>query len=221
MRCDLRGSVRLRPQSAQDTGPPEGRLGAVHRGHSQRHLAASRSSDHTRRSLKELFRVNYVAKHCARGIDHYQRSATVLPEGWTSSGRLWGKGGEWPVRSDNLELDDTSYFRLRRVVRKWLLSKASFNAAQAFGRKQEMARKDLKYLRKAGSKKRAESEKQQDKKTLSSVFGLSSFVPRDLIDVLLVWAIDHPRAVLIDADTGEVHTSNDASDKAIFDQFGM
>lgn len=163
----------------------------------------------------------YVAKHCARGITHYQRLATVLPKGWTSSGRLWGKGGNWPARSDNLELDDTSYFRLRRVLRKWLLAKAKFNAARAFGRKQDLARQDLKYLRKAGSKKRAESEKQRDKKTLSSVFGLSSFVPRDMLDVLLVWAIDHPRAVLIDADTGEVHTSNDASDKAIYDQFGM
>jgi hypothetical protein len=39
--------------------------------------------------------------------------------------------------------------------------------------------------------------------------------------VLLVWAIDHPRAVLINADTGEVHTSNDASDKAIMDHHGF
>lgn len=163
----------------------------------------------------------YVAKHCARGIDHYQRAATVLPKGWTGSGRLWGKGGDWPVRSDNLALDDTSYFRLRRVVRKWLLAKARFNAAQAFGRKQDSARNDLKYLRKAGSKRRAASGQTQDKRTLSSVFGLSSFVPRDLIDVLLVWAVDHPRAVLIDADTGEVHTSNAPSDKAIMDHHGF
>ncbi len=163
----------------------------------------------------------YVAKHCARGIGHYQRLATVLPEGWTSSGRLWGKGGDWPSRSDNLQLDDTSFFRLRRVVRKWLLAKASFNAARAFGRKQELARKELKYLRKAGSKRQAETEKQKDKKTLSSVFGLSSFMPRDLGDVMLIWAIDHPDAVLIDTDTGEVHTSNEASDKAIMDQHGF
>jgi hypothetical protein len=157
----------------------------------------------------------YVAKHCARGIDHYQRTASVLPEGWTSSGRLWGKGGDWPVRSDNLELDDTSYFRLRRVVRKWLLAKTRFNAAQAFGRKQDMARNDLKYLRKQGKRLLGANGTRQDPKNMSSVLGLSSFVPRDLIDVLLVWAIDHAEAVLIDVSTGEVHTRNDASDAAI------
>lgn len=163
----------------------------------------------------------YVAKHCARGINHYQRLATVLPERWTSSGRLWGKGGDWPARSDNLELDAISYFRLRRVIRKWLLAKASVNAGHAFGRKSEQARHDLRYLRKAGSKLRIESSRQQDKQYLSSVLGLSSFIPRDLIDMLLVWAIDHPNAVLIDADTGEVHTNNEASDKAILDRYGM
>lgn len=163
----------------------------------------------------------YVAKHCARGVNHYQRLAKVLPDGWTSSGRLWGKGGDWPTLSDNLEMDDTSYFRLRRAIRKWLLAKASFNAARSFGRKQEQARHDLKYLRKAGSKRQDDSSKQQDKKTLSSVYGLSSFIPRDLIDMLLIWAVDHPNAVLIDADTGEVHTRNEASDKAILDQLGM
>jgi len=38
--------------------------------------------------------LKYVAKHSARGVDHYQR--TDPPEGWETTGRLWGKGGDWP-----------------------------------------------------------------------------------------------------------------------------
>jgi hypothetical protein len=59
-RCDLCYPMRLRPQHPQDTDPPTGRFGAVHRSYSQRHLAASRPSDHTRHHLKGVFRVSYL-----------------------------------------------------------------------------------------------------------------------------------------------------------------
>lgn len=39
--------------------------------------------------------LKYVAKHSARGVDHYQRETP--PDGWEVTGRLWGKGGDWPV----------------------------------------------------------------------------------------------------------------------------
>lgn len=39
--------------------------------------------------------LKYVAKHSARGVDHYQRDTP--PEGWVTTGRLWGRGGDWPV----------------------------------------------------------------------------------------------------------------------------
>lgn len=39
--------------------------------------------------------LKYVAKHSARGVDHYQRETP--PEGWETTGRLWGRGGQWPT----------------------------------------------------------------------------------------------------------------------------
>lgn len=39
--------------------------------------------------------LKYVAKHSARGVDHYQRETP--PPGWETTGRLWGKGGDWPT----------------------------------------------------------------------------------------------------------------------------
>jgi len=39
--------------------------------------------------------LKYVAKHSARGVDHYQRTAP--PPGWEKTGRLWGRGGDWPI----------------------------------------------------------------------------------------------------------------------------
>lgn len=36
----------------------------------------------------------YVSKHAARGIKHYQRSSKAIPDAWQSgTGRMWGKGG--------------------------------------------------------------------------------------------------------------------------------
>lgn len=39
--------------------------------------------------------LKYVAKHSSRGVDHYQRESP--PEGWETTGRLWGYGGVWPT----------------------------------------------------------------------------------------------------------------------------
>lgn len=64
----------------------------------------------------------YVSKHAARGLHHYQRSSDGIPEGWLgqSTGRMWGKLGTWPVVDpDCFELDQASFWRFRRVVRSW------------------------------------------------------------------------------------------------------
>lgn len=39
--------------------------------------------------------LKYVGKHAARGVKHYQRETP--PEGWVTTGRLWGSWGDWPI----------------------------------------------------------------------------------------------------------------------------
>ena len=67
--------------------------------------------------------LQYQAKHSARGVWHYQRANA--PEAWREgTGRLWGTSGDWPVRSEALNLDMRSFWRFRRALRGWLLAKA-------------------------------------------------------------------------------------------------
>lgn len=64
--------------------------------------------------------LQYVAKHAARGVVHYQREGA--PEGWEKTGRLWGQGGDWPVEeAQELQLGDTQYLEFRRAVWDWML----------------------------------------------------------------------------------------------------
>lgn len=39
----------------------------------------------------------YMAKHAGRGQASYQRDAKSVPVGWSNTGRMWGKGGDWPT----------------------------------------------------------------------------------------------------------------------------
>jgi hypothetical protein len=67
--------------------------------------------------------LQYQAKHSARGVRHYQRAN--VPEAWESgTGRLWGAGGEWPLRESPLEVDMATFHRMRRGMRSYLLSGA-------------------------------------------------------------------------------------------------
>lgn len=67
----------------------------------------------------------YLAKHAARGVKHYQRNAANIPEGWqTKTGRVWGKAGEWPLQEAvkiNLQDQhgDGGWFAWRRMIRSW------------------------------------------------------------------------------------------------------
>jgi hypothetical protein len=67
----------------------------------------------------------YLSKHAARGVAHYQRSAENMPEGWKSrTGRVWGKWGDWPVQAEvriNLQDQhgDGGWFAYRRLCRSW------------------------------------------------------------------------------------------------------
>lgn len=63
--------------------------------------------------------MEYLAKHSARGVSHYQRNQANAPAGWQDkTGRMWGKRGNWPTSNPiEFSLDDKTFFRLRRLIR--------------------------------------------------------------------------------------------------------
>ena len=72
----------------------------------------------------------YVSKHAARGVKHYQRSSESVPEAWKlRTGRMWGKWGHWPTTdATRLNLEDQhgdgGWFAYRRLVRSWRVADA-------------------------------------------------------------------------------------------------
>lgn len=67
--------------------------------------------------------LKYLSKHAARGVAHYQRQG--MPEGWSSTGRLWGYGGRWPVLEPvEVGVDLAEFWRFRRLVRAWRVADA-------------------------------------------------------------------------------------------------
>lgn len=76
----------------------------------------------------------YVSKHAARGLNHYQRSPENVPATWrTGTGRMWGKLGDWPLQAPvRVELSDRARWAYRRMVRGWRLAnaRADFQAAR-------------------------------------------------------------------------------------------
>ena len=63
----------------------------------------------------------YMAKHAGRGVAHYQRSSSNIPEGWQSkTGRMWGHIGDWNItESVSVNVCSDFYFKLRRLIRSW------------------------------------------------------------------------------------------------------
>lgn len=69
--------------------------------------------------------LQYLAKHASRGAHHYQRSAANIPEGWKDTGRMWGKGGDWPIAEPlKFDLDRAGNFAYRRVLRGYRKAQA-------------------------------------------------------------------------------------------------
>ena len=68
----------------------------------------------------------YLAKHAARGVAHYQRQITNMPEDWQCrSGRVWGHDRGLPLRAQqDVECDYATFHRFRRLVRRWRLAEA-------------------------------------------------------------------------------------------------
>lgn len=94
------------------------------------HLGSRSDGQQVRMCDRRVELLAYMAKHSARTADHYQRQAHALPHGWQSVGRLWSKGGEWPTRAEEFEINDVGWFRLRRLVRSWRKAQAMTRLAR-------------------------------------------------------------------------------------------
>lgn len=111
----------------------------------------------------------YVSKHAARGVKHYQRSSENIPDAWKKkTGRMWGHTGPWPVREgmrfeldDNRDGGDKAYFAYRRLVRSWRIADARASGEQ---RRLRLARQMFTCADPA----------------LSRVRGFSEWIPEDL-----------------------------------------
>lgn len=68
----------------------------------------------------------YMSKHAARGVKHYQRSAENVPVEWkTETGRVWGKCGDWVTHlPKKLHLETSGFWALRRMCRGWRVADA-------------------------------------------------------------------------------------------------
>lgn len=68
----------------------------------------------------------YLAKHAARGVAHYQRSAASIPAGWKNkTGRMWGHAGEWPTtESKSVDVPPRVWSQYRRLMIRYQLGKA-------------------------------------------------------------------------------------------------
>lgn len=67
--------------------------------------------------------LQYLSKHAARGVRHYQRNGH--PKGWDKTGRLWGKSSGWPLLEPvELTISREDFHRYRRLVRSWRVADA-------------------------------------------------------------------------------------------------
>ncbi|WP_065457094.1 rolling circle replication-associated protein [Bifidobacterium breve] len=69
----------------------------------------------------------YLAKHAARGVAHYQRQISNMPDDWQCrSGRVWGHDGKLPLREQlDVECSYEVFWQYRRLVRRWVCANAS------------------------------------------------------------------------------------------------
>lgn len=121
----------------------------------------------------------YVAKHAARGVKHYQRTSANIPEGWTKTGRMWGKGGDWPIKEPvRFDVDNAGYHILRRWARSWRKADARMDI--------QRARDDPRKLRDA--RRRIQSARHALRCTdrpLSTVRGVSDWIDDRLMFLML------------------------------------
>ena len=123
--------------------------------------------------------LEYLSKHAARGVAHYQRQGK--PPGWETTGRLWGHTGGWPtVEPAEVDLTREEFYRFRRLVRSWRVADA---------RQQLREARDLGEA--AAARRRIRSARRMlasNDRDLSRVRGVSEWIPEGLGMALLLIA---------------------------------
>ena len=127
----------------------------------------SRRAQHVAIITDALGWLQYLGKHAARGVHHYQRDRKNLPPGWKGkTGRVWGKVGSWPVSDPiRVELDDQAGWKLRRMCRAWRKADAR---AEGSPRKRAHRIRSARAMLKCGCPR------------LSPVRGISEWIPQAL-----------------------------------------
>ena len=163
---------------------------------------AGLSSQHETPIWDVLGWVQYVSKHASRGVSNYQRSPEYIPAGWRgiSTGRMWGRWGDWPAPQEiGLSVDMAAFHALRRVVRKRSEAMArqsvenNIEASQVVGLLASMSPGDRRYARRIasdGEVRRLRWTRRRLKcpdPALSTVRGLSEWLPQDLLIDLARW----------------------------------
>lgn len=149
----------------------------------------------------------YVAKHSARGLHHYQRSAEI-PVGWRKTGRMWGKNRGWPVHEVEGRITSRVFYALRRFCNRYArmrveaeIAASQRRLAESRGSRQKRANADLL----AQSEARAMYLKRQlvrNVEKIGRIVPLSEWIPGYLVQRWLdiccvaIEAVDH--------ETGEV-----------------
>ena len=82
------------------------------------HLGTGPKGQHARPIIGAVGWFQYLAKHCGRGRQHYQRQQANTPKAWGSSPRVWGKSGDWKIiEPATAVLTTKQWYKLRRLVR--------------------------------------------------------------------------------------------------------
>lgn len=146
-----------------------------------KHLKTSALGQHVVMMDNAVGWFQYMSKHASRGMAHYQREQGSLPAEWQKTGRMWGKGGDWPISETSFELNKQSYFRVRRMCKSYQLAEARTELAKALPYRDtdqiRAAKRRILYLRK--SLKRNE-------RTVSEVRGINEWVPEPVLITMLV-----------------------------------
>ena len=130
----------------------------------------------------------YVSKHAARGLSHYQRNPANIPEGWRQigTGRMWGylasRAKPWPlVEPSSVDLPMRAFWALRRVVRAY--RKADARVALVSARDPKAAKVARRRISSARGMLKAHDP------LLSRVRGVSEWLPQgDQLRVLALLA---------------------------------
>lgn len=151
--------------------------------------------------------LKYLAKHAARGVAHYQRSPESVPPAWAgATGRVWGHTGDWPLGPVvKLHLDDAGFFKLRRLCRRWRIADAreryeekrlrmlnQWPAAETLPRRSQTRLAGVGAARVITS---ARSMLTCPERPLSSVRGVSEWIPQDVTDAAVSWLAAEGHAV--------------------------